>query len=214
MRARPPLALAARLAAPGSDDATMTDPDGRAPEETNEPGPADVDEPDVEEADADEADEGLDDDRGELDEAAQLGEDAEAPSSAAVPSSASVPGAKGGRAAEAGGAGRRFGRRGATEPEHVQTVSERAVHIDDRISKIFVIGIAAIFGLIFLNALFLGKGGLFTAAPTPTPVASATPAPSLTAAPSLTPAPSGSPAASASPSAAPSEAPASATPAP
>ena len=56
----------------------------------------------------------------------------------------------------------------------MQTISERAVHIDDRISKVFVIAIAVIFGLIFLNALFLGKGGLFTPVATPAPIPVAT----------------------------------------
>ena len=66
----------------------------------------------------------------------------------------------------------------------MQTISERAVHIDDRISKVFVIAIAVIFGLIFLNALFLGKGGLFAPVATPAPIPVATAAPSATPAPS------------------------------
>ncbi len=50
-----------------------------------------------------------------------------------------------------------------------------------------MIAIAVVFGLIFLNALFLGKGGLFAPVPTPAPI------------PVVTPAPSASPAASAPP---------------
>ncbi len=242
MRARPPPALAARTAAPGSDDTTMTDPDGRVPEETTEPGAdAAAEAAAIGEAD----DEGLDEvdagavgfDEDEADEEGDEGEEGEEGEAEAA--SAAVPGTAGAVAAGARGAGRRVGRRAAAEPEHVQTASERAVHIDDRISKIFVLGVAAVFGLIFLNALLLGTGGLFASKPVPTavpaasavpsasPAPSASPVPSASPAPSVSPAASGSPAASASPaasgSAAPSAAPtaapsasasASATPAP
>lgn len=184
----------------------MTDPDGRAPEETTEPG--------ANAAKADGAEEAEEaaielDETGEIDEEA----DEEAAEEATEASAAAVPGAKKAPPSDAETAGRRFGRRAATEPEHVPTASERAVHIDDRISKVFVLGVAAIFALIFLNALFLGSGGLFAPVATPTPIPVATPAPSVTPAPSASPEASASPAPSASvaPSATPA---ATATPAP
>ena len=61
-------------------------------------------------------------------------------------------------------------------PARVQTASDIAVHVDDRVSAIFVIGVIAVFVLIFLNALVLGKGGFLTPLPTPKPVASLAPA--------------------------------------
>jgi hypothetical protein len=88
---------------------------------------------------------------------------------------------------------RRLRGRPATPPA---TVSEQAVHIDDRISKLFVAGTVAVFVLILLNGLLLGRNGALSPTPTPTPV------PSATAAPSVAPSPSGS--APASGSAAPS----------
>ncbi len=191
----------------------MTDPDGRAPEETTEPGadtagPAEAAASDA--ADAEGLDEGAADaedagfDEAEEDEADfedELGEEVGAAPAAAFP------GVKTATTAGTGGAGRRFGRRSAAEPEHAQTASERAVHIDDRISKVFVLGIAAIFVLIFLNALLVGKGGLLTPVATPTPIPSATAAPSASPVASTTPAPSASPAATAAPTASASAAP-------
>jgi len=83
------------------------------------------------------------------------------------------------------------------------TPSDVAVHIDDRISKIFVLVTVAIFVLILLNGLLLGHGGLLASKPTPTPVASESTAPSSSASPAVSesPAASGSPAASESPAA-------------
>jgi len=94
------------------------------------------------------------------------------------------------------------GNRGPTVPARAPTASDIAVHIDDRASAIFVIAAIAIFVLIVLNALVLGKGGLLTPIATSAPVV-------IAPAASVEPSASASPAASASPGA---SAPASATP--
>ena len=113
--------------------------------------------------------------------------------------------ARAGRAAATSRAEGR-GPRGAREPAapaRVQTASDIAVHVDDRVSAIFVIGVIAVFVLIFLNALVLGKGGLLTPIPTPKPVASLAPAsvaPSAAASPAASAPASGAPSASPSPS--------------
>ncbi len=101
-------------------------------------------------------------------------------------------------------------RRGMPVVAPAPTASDVAVHIDDRVSKGFVIAVAALFVLAFLYPLFLGHGGLFTPIVTPAPTAvpaietpppTASPAPSATA--SASPAVSGSPAASAAASTSP-----------
>lgn len=199
-------------AAPGSDDTTMTERDGRAPEDANEPvddgadaalpddGAAEELEPD--EADLEEADDGTDEmgepGPGEAGDAGLEGAEAE-DAEAEEPDQAVAP--AGGR----GGGPRRVGRRGAAAPEHAPTPSELAVRIDDRISKIFVAAIATVFALIFLYALLLGRGGLLTPKRTPapvpvaTPAASITPAPTASAGPSISAPPSASPTAPATP---------------
>jgi hypothetical protein len=93
-------------------------------------------------------------------------------------------------------------------------VPERAIRVEDRISKIFVLGTVGVFLVIMLNGVFFGVGGVFTpfVSPTPAPTASpsavvsASPSASGSAAPSASSsvAPSGSAAPSASGSAAPS----------
>ena len=119
---------------------------------------------------------------------------------------------RGRESAASRGEGRDSGRgaRGSREPavpQRAQTASDIAVHIDDRASAIFVIGVIAVFVLIVLNAVVLGKGGLLTPLPSPKPIPSLVPgtqAPPPTApasaAPSgsVVPGASGSPAASAS----------------
>jgi hypothetical protein len=119
---------------------------------------------------------------------------------------------RGRESATSRGEGRASGRaaRGSREPavpQRAQTASDIAVHIDDRASAIFVIGVIAVFVLIVLNAVVLGKGGLLTPLPSPKPIPSLVPgtqAPPPTApasaAPSgsVVPGASGSPAASAS----------------
>ena len=103
-------------------------------------------------------------------------------------------------------------------PAHVPTVSERAVHVREDVSKVFVIGAVAVFAVILLNALLLGNGGLLDAKPTASPSASAAPSAGASAsapvsavpsaspsvAASAAPSVSASPAASAAPSASPS----------
>ena len=180
----------------------MTEPDGRAPEETTEAldddaadqaeaGADAAEEADFESAEAREADFGDGDGDGEDEDQA-----------GAVTPGAGVGAAAAAGTAAAGGRGRR-GRPGTATPEHVQTASDRAVHIDDRIPKFFVAGVAVVFAVIILNALFLGQGGLFAPVPTPTPISTAAPGASASPAGSSTPAPSGSaaPGASAGPSA-------------
>jgi hypothetical protein len=94
------------------------------------------------------------------------------------------------------------------------TLSEQAVHIDDRPTAVFVIAIVAVFAAILVYGLLLGQKGFISGFfPTPTPIVTPTPAP--TATPTATPVPSVTVAPSASASAAPSVTPAaSATPAP
>ena len=142
---------------------------------------------------------------------------------------------RGRESAASRGEGRDSGRgaRGSREPavpQRAQTASDIAVHIDDRASAIFVIGVIAVFVLILLNAVVLGKGGLLTPIPSPKPIpslvpgtqapppsasASASPGGSVAPAASGSPTPSGSASPSATGSAAPSATPKpSATPPP
>ena len=162
----------------------MTEPDDRAKDAHPEVTPADLGpEGDV----FDESDEGMSGEDGGF---------AEPEGVATGPAAASAP-ERVGRASAAsrsGGRGSRGGR-GPAVPPRVQTASDIAVHIDDRVSVIFVIGVIVIFGLIFLNAVALGKGGLLSPLATPRPIPSASPVASA--------APSASPVASAAPSATP-----------
>lgn len=104
---------------------------------------------------------------------------------------------------------RRAGR--APAPPPLPTPSDQAVHIDDRISKIFVLAAVGVFVLIILNGLLLGRGGTLSASPSPSPVASvsASPAASTSPSSSASPAASGSAGPSGSPAASGSAAPAS-----
>lgn len=78
----------------------------------------------------------------------------------------------------------RRGLRGPARPSPVApSVSEQAVHITDRASSAFVVGTVAVFVLILLYGILLGRAGIVSdALATPTPVPTAVP--SLTAAPS------------------------------
>jgi hypothetical protein len=207
----------------------MTKPDDRAPDAHPEAMPND------EALDGDELPE---DDA--LDEEDVAGEDAEAEEAVgpakgnlgmgqAAKGAASTTERRGRESAASRGEGRNSGRgaRGSREPavpQRAQTASDIAVHVDDRASAIFVIAVIAVFVLILLNAVVLGKGGLLTPIPSPKPIPSLVPgtqAPppsaSASASPSgsVAPAASGSstPSGSASPSATGSAAP-SATPKP
>jgi hypothetical protein len=75
---------------------------------------------------------------------------------------------------------------------NVVSPAEQAVHIDDRISKLFVVAAVLVFALIFLNAMLLGRGGALSPAPTPTPTPAATASPSASSSPSATTSPSAS----------------------
>jgi hypothetical protein len=212
----------------------MTKPDDRAPDAHPEAMPND------EALDGDELPE---DDA--LDEEDVAGEDAEAEEAEAeeavgpakgdlgkrqaAKGAASTTERRGRESAASRGEGRNSGRgaRGSREPavtQRAQTASDIAVHVDDRASAIFVMAVIAVFVLILLNAVVLGKGGLLTPIPSPKPIPSLVPgtqAPppsaSASASPSgsVAPAASGSstPSGSASPSATGSAAP-SATPKP
>jgi hypothetical protein len=123
-------------------------------------------------------------------------------------------------AAAAGAATIPTKKRGAQPaPTHAPTPSEKAVHVREDVSKVFVIGAVAVFVAILLNGLLLGTGGLFTPIATPTPSPSAAPSASASAGASASapasaspaPSPSASAPASAAPSASPS-APASVAP--
>ncbi|MEO5965728.1 MAG: hypothetical protein ABIR11_09710 [Candidatus Limnocylindrales bacterium] len=136
-----------------------------------------------------------------------------------------------GIAGASAGAAARTGRKGQGARQQVlatPSVSDRAVHVNDRASAIFVIGVVGMFVAIFAYALLFGYSGFVTnvlATPVPTvapsasaaaspsaatsasPVASASAAASPSAAASASPAASPSAAASASPVASPSVAP-------
>jgi hypothetical protein len=105
----------------------------------------------------------------------------------------------------------------AKGPAAVPTVSDKAVHVDDRASALFVIAVVGLFVAIFGYALLFGSNGLASgvfpkATPTPTVEVSESPAVSESVSPSASAEASSSasarPAASEGPSAAPSAAPA------
>jgi hypothetical protein len=94
----------------------------------------------------------------------------------------------------------------AAAPAAAAARPDELPYVDDRFSKLWVLAIVGVFALIFLNAIFLGNGGLLTASPSASPsiTQSASPSGSPPASPSTAPSssPSGSP--SASPDASPS----------
>ena len=91
---------------------------------------------------------------------------------------------------------------GRTASEALPTPSDAAVHVDDRLSALFVLGITGAFVLVLLYGMFLGAGGFLTAKPSPSP--SPSPVASESASPgasqSTSPGTSESPAASTGPS--------------
>jgi hypothetical protein len=171
----------------------MTEPRSGAPEGLPS-GDDEIDGPDAEPIEADTAVEG-DLTAGEADEVAEPDVDEDRTVGAPVRE-------RRGRAA------RDADRRRAATP---LTPSEQAVHIDDRISKLFVAGAVLVFVLIFLNAALLGRGGALSPAPTPTPTpastASPTPSASASASVSASPSASASASGSASPATTPSPTP-------
>ena len=107
--------------------------------------------------------------------------------------------------------------RGAASPQVTVAAEDELPYVDDRVSKIWVGAIVAVFVLILAYGLLFGKSGALTPptpsptpSPSPTPTLSASPVPSVTPTPSIsiTPTPSST---SASPTPAPSATP---TPAP
>ena len=72
-------------------------------------------------------------------------------------------------------------------PTRPEPEREEVRTLDDPVTRIFVAAVIAVFALIFLNAIFLGQGGLLTTTPRPSP------APTATAAASASPAPTASP---------------------
>jgi hypothetical protein len=94
----------------------------------------------------------------------------------------------------------------ATSPAAAAARTDELPYVDDRFSKIWVAAIVGVFALIFLNAIFLGNGGILTTSPSPSPVVtqSASPSASPPASPSTSPSPSPSGTPSASPDASPS----------
>lgn len=118
-------------------------------------------------------------------------------------------------AAGAAGAGAIAGRGGrvvaGAAPGATAGVPDRAIHINDRASKVFVLLAAVAFAVILLNGMLFGVGGAFTPYVSPSP--SPSPSPSVSASPSSSASPS--PSSSASPAASGSAAPSvSASPAP
>jgi hypothetical protein len=128
-------------------------------------------------------------------------EDAGATGAAVAGSGAGAAVAAAGAGAGAAAGGRR--NRGAPKAAPAApSVSEQAVRVDDRASAWFVIGLVALFAIVFANALLLGQGGLVSNLfPTPTPIVTPAPTAKPTAIPTAAPSASSSasPAASASP---------------
>jgi hypothetical protein len=94
--------------------------------------------------------------------------------------------------------GARLGGRLQRSPAAPATPSERAVHISDRMSQVFVIAATLTFVGIVLYAMVGGVGGFLTPRATPTPSAEESESPSASPSPSLSISPSTS--ASSSPS--------------
>ena len=178
----------------------MTKPDDRAQDAQPEVIPDDETLEDAEFEGEEPSDDAFDDEGEDVENGDEGPDEDEVPAAAAAPTTARA----GRESAASRGAGRGMrGKREPAVPERVQTASDIAVHIDDRASAIFVIGVIAIFVLIFANAVVLGKGGLLTPLPTRAPIASPAPVPSASPAGSAVPSASASPAASGSASASP-----------
>ncbi len=109
------------------------------------------------------------------------GEEQERDEAAAVAAEADIERHRGMRPSE-----RRAAR---SHAERSQIQVDPSLRIRDRASSLFVLVTVLVFGLIFLNGLVLGKGGLLTPFQTPTPVPVLTPSPSPSETPSSSPAP-------------------------
>ncbi len=78
-------------------------------------------------------------------------------------------------------------RRAARAAERTQIPIDPSLKIKDRASALFVILVIVVFGLIALNGLVLGRGGLLTPLPTLGPLPTAAPTAAPTTAPSAAP---------------------------
>jgi hypothetical protein len=91
----------------------------------------------------------------------------------------------------------------ATTGGTATAATDQLPYVDDRVSRFWVLAIAATFAAILLYGLMLGRGGFLTPIAAPTPTLAPTPSPVVSPSPS----PSASPSASASPSGSPSASP-------
>ena len=107
----------------------------------------------------------------------------------------------------------------ATTGGTATAATDQLPYVDDRVSRFWVLAIAATFAAILLYGLMLGRGGFLTPIAAPTPTLAPTPSPVVSPSPSPSASPSGSPSVSpsgsgaASPSASPSASPAASSPA-
>lgn len=91
-------------------------------------------------------------------------------------------------AAGAGGRRSRDRKPKAGAPVVVPSISDQAVHINDRASAVFVLAMVGVFVAIFGYALLFGQGGFVSnLLPTPTPVVTPVPTAAPTAEPSAAP---------------------------
>jgi hypothetical protein len=79
--------------------------------------------------------------------------------------------------------------------------AEELPYVDDRVSKVWVALIIAVFAAIMLYGLLLGRGGLLVgSSPEPTPTPELSPSPQVSPSPDLSPSPGLSPSPAVSPS--------------
>ncbi|HYX12008.1 MAG TPA: hypothetical protein VE817_08505 [Candidatus Acidoferrum sp.] len=173
------------VGAESADDEMVHDADTTAPAEE----PGSYEEPSPEDFEDDAEDDGELDEPEFADDNAALGAEAD---------DEVLETATGTGAGAAAARGPRLGGRLGRAPAAALTPSERAVHISDRASQVFVLAATLTFVVILLYALFAGAGGFLTPLPTPTPEVSESPSGSPSVSPSVSVSPSGS--ASSSPS--------------
>jgi hypothetical protein len=77
------------------------------------------------------------------------------------------------------------------EVEEERRAAEEYVYVDDRVSRLWVLLIVAVFAAIFLYGVLFGRAGMLS--PTPSPQPTEPPTPSLSPSPSLSPTPAASP---------------------
>ena len=91
-------------------------------------------------------------------------------------------------------------RRAVTREERVRTAEEELPYIDDRVSKVWVALIVAVFAGILLFGVLFGRAGMLTTTPSPTATPIPSPSPTATATTPPTPSPVSSPTPEVSPS--------------